>query len=258
MVELREASGQIQSVQRAVLLLKAFDGEATELGISELSRAVQLPKSTVARFLATMEQAGLVERVPHSDKYRLGFLLVRLAGSVTHFADLRGVAHAVLVRLSERSQESVHVGVLDGCEVVNVEQLAAPHLIRETNWLGRRTPLHCAANGKAILAFQGEPLIAAVLARPLARITPATITDPRLLRAELAEVRSRGYAFSVGEVEAGLNGVAAPIRNAQGAVFAAVSVSGPAYRVPVSRLDELGTLVVAAAEELSVRLGYRP
>lgn len=258
MVDEQESPGRIQSLQRAVMLLKAFDGEVPELGISELSRAVSLPKSTVARFLTTMEHEGLVERVPHSEKYRLGFLLVRLAGNVTHFGDLRGVAHPVLVRLSESSQESVHVGILDGAEVVNVEQIAGPHLIRETNWIGRRTPLHCAANGKAMLAFQSETLITKILARPLVAVTPHTITDPRLVRAELAEVRERGYACTRGEVEEGLNGAAAPIRNREGQVFAAVSVSGPSYRVPLARLDELGALVVAAAAEISSRLGYRP
>jgi len=246
-----------QSVQRAVSLLKAFDTDASELGVSELARTVGLPKSTVARLLATLEHEGLVERVPHADKYRLGFLLVRLAGRVSHFGDVRAVARPVLARLSEQSQESVHLGVLDGAEVVNVDQIAGPHLIRETNWLGRRTPLHCAANGKAILAFQPEAVIARVLAAPLARVTPLTMTDPRLVRGELAEIRERGYAWTLGEVEEGLNGVAAAIRNGAGEVFAAVSVSGPAYRVPPARIPSLGELVVAAAAEISRRLGSR-
>ncbi len=250
-------SGLIHAVQRAVALLKAFDTSPGELGVSELARAVGLPKSTVARLLTTLEHEGLVERVPGSEKYRLGFLLVRLAGRVTHFGDLRSVAHPVLVRLSERSQESVHLGVLDGDEVVNVEQIAGPHLIRETNWLGRRTPLHCAANGKAILAFQPDAVIARILSAPLAKVTEQTITDPRLIRGELAETRQRGYSATMGEVETGLNGVAAPIRDAAGNVFAAVSVSGPAYRVPLARLPELGALVVEAAAEISHRLGSR-
>ncbi len=253
----QEPGGRIQSIQRAVLLLKAFDGDVGELGISELGRAVGLPKSTVARFLATLEHEGLVERVPHSEKYRLGFLLVRLAGRVTHFSDLRSVAQPALLRLSERSQESVHMGVLDGDEVVNVEQIAGPHLIRATNWIGLRTPLHCAANGKAMLAFQPDAMVARVLAGPLQPITPLTLTDPRLVRAELAAIREQGYARTLGEVEAGLNGVAAPIRNRDGAVFAAVSVSGPSYRVPAARLAELGALVLAAAAEISHRLGFR-
>lgn len=252
-----EPGGLIQSIQRAVSLLKAFDGEQAELGVSELGRMIGLPKSTVARMLATLEHEGLVERVPDSDKYRLGFLLVRLAGRVGHFIDLRAAAQPVLLRLSERSQESVHVGVRDGDEVVNVVQLPGPHRIHETNWLGRRTPLHCAANGKAILAFQPEPLIARILAGPLPRITAQTITDPRLIRAELAETRERGYARTIGEVEAGLNGVAAPIRNSAGAAFAAVSVSGPSYRVTPDRLTALGELVIAAAAAISERLGSR-
>lgn len=248
------ADGRVQSIQRAVLLLKAFDVERAELGISELSRAVELPKSTVARMLATLEHEGLVERVDGSEKYRLGFLLVRLAGRVAHTRDLRSVARPVLRELGERSRESVHLALLDGDEVVNVEQLPGPHLVAETNWLGRRTPLHCAANGKAILAFQPKAVVERILRRPLARITPNTVIDPRVLRGQLAQARKSGYAFTLGEIEEGLNAIAAPIRDAESMVVAAVSVSGPAYRVPPSRVPELGALVVEAAAEISARL----
>lgn len=248
------SDGLIQSIQRAVSLLRAFDAEHAELGVSELSRAVGLPKSTVARMLATLEHEGLVERAAGSEKYRLGFLLVRLAGRVTHARDVRAVARPVLVALGQRSAESVHLGLLDGDEVVNVEQIPGPHLIRETNWLGRRTPLHCAANGKALLAFQPAPTIERILAGPLPAITPRTLTDPLLVRRELLLTRQRGFALTLGEVEEGLNGVAAPIRDPDGAAFAAVSVSGPAYRVTPERLPQLGELAAAAAAEIAARL----
>lgn len=251
------ADGRVQSIQRAVLLLKAFDVDRPELGVSELSRAVELPKSTVARMLATLEHEGLVERADGSDKYRLGFLLVRLAGRVAHARDLRGVARPALLALGERSRESVHLALLDGDEVVNVEQVPGPHLIGETNWLGRRTPPHCAANGKAMLAFLPAPEAERLLRAPLAAFTPNTVVDARVLRGQLAQARACGYAYTLGEVEEGLNAIAAPIRDADGTVAAAVSVSGPSYRVTPERIPELGALVVAAAAEISARLGYR-
>jgi DNA-binding IclR family transcriptional regulator len=252
----RESGALIQSVQRATRLLKAFDNGPAELGVMELSRRVELHKSTVSRLLATLESEGLVERVPATEKYRLGFMLVRLAGQVTHFGDVREAARPVLIELTERSHETVHLAVLDGDEVVNVEQLSGPHLVREANWIGRRTPLNCVANGKALLAFLPAPAIERVLSGPLPRFTERTIADPQRLRRDLARVRERGYAQALGEIEEGLNAVAAPIRDAAGAVVAAVSVSGPAYRVTADRIPDLGALVVAAAAKISARLGF--
>jgi IclR family acetate operon transcriptional repressor len=252
----QEQGTLIQSVRRAAALLKVFDNGPTELGVSELSRKTRLHKSTASRLLATMEREGLLERVPGTEKYRLGFMLVRLAGQVTHFGDIRAVARPVLVELAEASRETVHLAVLDGDEAINVEQISGPHLVRDTNWVGRRTPLHCVANGKALLAFRPHADVERVLAAPLARFTERTIADPRRLRAELAAVRERGYAQALGEVEEGLNAVAAPVRDSSGAVAAAVSVSGPAYRVTIDRMAELGAVTVDAAANISARLGF--
>jgi IclR family acetate operon transcriptional repressor len=252
----RERGTLIQSVRRAVSLLKAFDTQATELGVSELSRRVKLHKSTVSRLLATLEQEGLLERVPETDKYRLGFEFVRLAGLVTHFGDVRMAARPALVRLAESSRETVNLAVRDGDGVINVDQITGPHMVRDTNWVGRRTPLNCVANGKALLAFQPPAEIEHILAGPLPRFTERTIADPQALLAELMLTRERGYAIAVGEIEEGLNAVAAPIYDSTGAVVAAVSVSGPSYRVTVDRLAALGALTVRAAQEVSARLGF--
>src|SRR6266536_1270475 len=154
-VEEQQQGTLIQSVQRAAALLKVFDNGPTELGVSELSRKTHLHKSTASRLLATMEREGLLERVPGTEKYRLGVMLVQLAA-------------------------------LDEDEVINIEQISGPHLVRDTNWVGRRTPLHCVANGKALLAFRPAAENTRVLARPLARFTERTIGDPAALRAELA------------------------------------------------------------------------
>jgi len=252
----RESGTLIQSVQRATRLLKAFENGPTEQGVSELSRRVALHKSTVSRLLATLEREGLLERVPETDKYRLGFMLVRLAGQVAHFGDVRAAARPLMIELTARSRETVHLAVLDGDEVVNVEQISGPHLVRDTNWVGRRTPLNCVANGKALLAFLPPRDTDRILAGSLPRFTERTITDPQRLRAELATVRERGYAHALGEIEEGLNAVAAPVRDAAGTVVAAVSISGPAYRVTADRIAALGALVVGAAAQISTRLGF--
>jgi DNA-binding IclR family transcriptional regulator len=246
--------GGIQSIQRAAALLRALAGDSA-LGVSELARRTGLHKSTVSRLLATLASEALVEREPGSDKYRLGLELARLAGQVARFGDLKVAAHPALLALGAEARETVHLAVRDGDEVVNVEEFAGPHLVRQASWLGRRTPLHCVANGKALLAFAPRTVIERVLDSPLSAITPRTTTDPRELRAELQRVRERGYAVALGEVEEGLHAVAAPVLGADGFAIAAVSVSGPSYRVTPERLPELGALTVATAKRIAARLG---
>jgi DNA-binding IclR family transcriptional regulator len=252
-----ERSGLIQSVQRAIALLKAFDSDGV-LGVSELGRRTNLHKSTVSRLLATLEQEGLIERVAGSDKYQLGFELIRLAGLVPYFQDLREAARPVLHELAERSRETVNLAVFDGDEVVNIEQISGPHLVRDTNWVGRRTAPHGVANGKALLAFRPPAEIERVLGGPLPRYTRRTITDPTALRDELAAVRERGYAIALGELEDGLNAVAAPIAGEAGSMIAAISVAGPAYRVTPDRIPALGAFAIEAAKRIAARMGFVP
>jgi IclR family acetate operon transcriptional repressor len=250
----RESATLIQSVQRAASILKAFDVVTPELGVNELGRKVNLHKSTVSRLLATLEHEGFVERVAGSEKYRLGLGVVRLAGHVTHFNDLRSVALPFLQDLAQQSQETVILAVLDGDEVINVEQVGSAHMVNETNWVGRRTPLNCVANGKALLAFQPRATIERMLQSPLIRYTDRTITNPEQLRSEIEDIRARGYATALGEIEAGLNSVAAPIHNAHGEVIAAVSISGPAYRVTDERIPALGAQAIETAHQIAQRV----
>jgi DNA-binding IclR family transcriptional regulator len=253
---LRQKSSNIQSVHRAVTLLKALGDGAPELGVSELSRQVRLHKSTVSRLLATLLQAGLVERTVGSEKYHLGYELVRLANHAPLVSDLRFAARPFLEELAARSHETVHLAVLDGSEVVNVEQVSGEHLIGDANWVGRRTPVHCVANGKALIAFRSTREISTLLRGKLICFTDKTITSKLALRTELARVRKLGYALARGEIEVGLNAVAAPVRGRGGEVVAALSVSAPAYRMTRARMSELGRLSVQIANEISARMGF--
>jgi len=256
-VSIPERETGIQSVRRAAALLRAFGGGVSELGVSELGRRLDLHKSTVSRLLATLESEGLLERAPGSDKYRLGHEILRLAGQMQPGGDVRTVTRPFLVELAEATRETTNLAVLDGAEAHNVDQVTGPHLVRIGNWVGRRTPLHCVANGKALLAFQSPDVLERLTAGPLAAFTPLTITEPALLLRELAEVRAQGYATALGEIEDGLNAVAAPVFGAEGRVLAAISVSGPAYRITPERLPEFAALTVEAGRKASARLGLR-
>lgn len=250
----REAG--IQSVRRAAALLRAFGAGDSELGVSELSRRLSLHKSTVSRLLATLESEGWLERAPGTEKYRLGPEISRLANHMPHRGDVRTVARPYLVDLAALACETTNLAVLDGGEVHNVDQVSGPHLVDVGNWVGRRTPLHCVANGKVLLAYQPAAEIDRILAGTLVAFTPHTLVDPTALRAELARVRTQGYAAALGELEDGLNAVAAPVYGPDGAVVAALCVFGPAYRLPPERVPEFAAHTLAAARQISKHLGY--
>ena len=249
-----ETSG-VQSVDRALSIL-GFLAEEGELGVTELGRRLRVHKATASRLVATLADHGMVERNPVTDKVRLGHGLIHLAGSVMAGLDLPQQARPMLEELAERTRETVNLAVLDGDEVLHLDQIAGARSIVSVSWVGRRTPLHATSNGKVLLAFLEEAERERLLAGPLRRMTPNTITDPGLLRAQLRDVISRGYAQTVEELEEGLNAVAAPVRGTGGEAVAAVSVSGPAFRMRPVELPRLGRMVMDTAGAISRRLGY--
>jgi DNA-binding IclR family transcriptional regulator len=250
------SSSSIQSVQRAVAILEAVAESPEDLGVSELGRRLGVHKATASRLLSTLAERDLVERNPATDRYRLGFGLIRLAAVAGGRLDLVREARSVLERLAEQTGETVNLAALEGDEVIHLDQISAPRPIVTVNWVGRRTPLHCTSNGKVLLAHLPDPERRRLLARPLERLTTRTIVDRRDLERELEEVRGRGYAWTKEELEVGLNAVAAPVHDATGRVVAAVSVSGPAYRLRAAAVKRTARATVAAAEEISRRIGF--
>jgi DNA-binding IclR family transcriptional regulator len=248
---------KVQSLDRALEILRLL-GSEPEMRVTDLARQLEVHKSTVFRLLSTLQEHGLVEQNPTTEKYRLGYGLVRLAGSVVAELDLARAARPILEELAIRSGETVNLAILQGNQVVNIDQIAAPNLVVNVNWVGKQTPLHATSNGKVLLAYLPEEARRQLLGGSLPRLTPRTITEPRILEKQLRRVVEDGYAFTLEELELGLNAVAAPVRGADGRVQAAVSVAGPAYRVTPQRLNELGEMTRAAGEAISRRMGYIP
>ncbi len=159
-------------------------------------------------------------------------------------------------RLAAELGETVNVAILDAGYAINISQVRGNAAISSHNWVGQRTPLHATSSGKVLLAFQPLPVRDDLIARGLTRYTPQTITDPGRLRDELGEVTGRGWAATSEELEIGLNAVAAPIRGQDGEVVAAVSVSGPSYRLDADSFEKIAEPVVAGAAEISARIGH--
>ncbi len=242
----------VQSVDRALAMLAVL-ADRGSAGVTDLGAELGVHKSTASRLLATLEAHGLVEQLGERGMYRLGFGLVRLAGASAAQLDLTRLGREVCERLAAELDETVNLAVLDGDSAVNISQVHGSASVGVLNWVGRRTPLHATSSGKVLLAFGPE---AARPPAPLERFTPATITDAAVLERVLAEIRTRGWAATEGELELGLNAVAAPVRDAEGRVVAAVSVSGPSFRLSPGSFDSVAPRVVAAADGLSRRLGF--
>lgn len=248
-------AGDIRSVGKAIQALRLL-GDAGELGVTELSRRLHVHKSTVSRLLATLERHGVVSRNPQTEKFGLGPALISLAGAALQRIDLRTSARVHLERLAGQTGETVNLAILDGDQVVNIEKLPSAHYIRDIGWIGRRSPLHCTATGKALAAYLGRADLRRLLGPRLQRFTPQTICEFPALEAELAEVRRVGYAVGQEELEPGLVAVAAPVHGLNGRVEGAVSVSGPSFRMTSMALTEYTSHVAAAAAAISRALGH--
>lgn len=247
----------LDSVRNAARLLKQFSYRERQLGVSELSRRLGLGKSTTHRLVTTLTSEHLLEQDPETGKYRLGLAIYDLGAAVSaHFA-LHEAAVPPMSQLRNMTGETVQLGVLDGREVVYTERLDSPHTLRLFLEVGRRNWAHCTGTGKLLLAYlpdaQLDELLHGWILEPR---TACTITDHRLLRKDLKEIRRRGWSQNRSESEDGVLSVAGPVRDVSGAVVAAMSVAGPAQRMdPV--IDAITRVVVEAAATASKRLGMR-
>ena len=242
-------AGAVQSVDRAVSALEHL-ARRGESGVTELADVIGVHKSTASRLLGVLQARGLVESTGERGRYRLGFGILRLAGSMSARLDLADQGQEICDRLVTQTGETVNIAVRQGNDAVNVHQSSGGRAISVNNWVGRPTPLHATSSGKVLLAWGAEPT-----PTELNRYTEATVTDPDALAGQLDAARRDGYAITTGEYEVGLNAVAAPVFGPDHRLLGAVSVSGPAYRLSLSLISEIAGPTMAAARELSERMG---
>ena len=242
----------VQSVDRALRILGAFGAGRSELGVAQIAAFLGVHLSTASRLAATLAARGFLERARTGEAFKLGPEVIRL-GVLAAGRGVVDAARAPMNELADETGECVVLSVPRGHEAVDVAQVDARYLVGGTSWVGRRLPLHATSDGKVFLAFEAAALAPG---DALARVTRHTIVDRPELERALAEVRAKGWAQAVGECEEGLNGVAAPVRGSAGACVAALSVSGPAYRVAAETLPDLARRCVSAATRISRRLGW--
>ena len=241
----------VQVIARAAQILRALDGEPDGLSLSQLSERLDLPRSTVHRVVSALAAERLVAAASPNGRVRLGPELARLALSSRR--ELRQELRPHLQRLFDAVNETVDCAVLDGDHLRFIDQIAAPHRLRAVSSVGTTFPLHCTANGKAILAELGRDEATRVLPTRLKRCTPATITGPAELLAELERVRETHVAFDREEHTAGISAAGIAVRDPFGAL-AAISVPMPTQRF-AGREDEVAGALLAARAEILRALG---
>lgn len=246
----------VRSVERALGILDLLAHGGWRTG-ADVARELNVHRSTALRLLGTLERHGYVERDQRTARYRLGPRLGQLAGAFSGAPDLRSAARPICERLARDAGETATLDVLAGDDIVPIEQATASTSVVTVNWLGRRTPIHCTASGKAILAFLPEAERRRLLTRPLTAVTTHTVTDLTQLEAQLAAARQTGLARTHEELEVGLDAIAAPVFGQDGGVVAALDVSGPSQRLRTPARGDFDRMVREGAADLSRRLGFR-
>ena len=257
------STGTSQSLERGLAILSSFDSERPLIGVSELSRELDLSRSTAHRYISTLAQLGYLQQDPESKRYRLGPKVLDLGFSAINSMDLREVAAPHLRALSDETGCTVNLAILDGVDIVYIERCRAARPgqrdIDLNLHVGARLPAYCTAMGKAILAFVPEERLDELVARiDFVQRGPNTLTDPTAFRKELARVRVAGVAVNDEELAYGLRSVAAPVNSQAGEVVAALNLA--VHRTMVSKeelIADYGPVVLKTANDISLGMGHR-
>jgi DNA-binding IclR family transcriptional regulator len=245
----------IQSIKRAFDILKAISAQPAGASLGEIAARADLPKSTTSRMLSTLAGVGAVEKLGSGMGYRLGDELVAMAAGLPYPRSLIALARPHLQALSQATGETLTLSVPDGDTVRYIEQINSPRALQVQDWTGDPYPMHAVSDGKLFLAFAGEDELERYLQHPLQRFTRNTLATATALRRELRAIRKKGYAWTNGEYDDDIAGVAAPVFDSDHRVVAAVCLFGPMFRWPKeARAGRLIELTKHAANEISARV----
>lgn len=252
----------VPAVTRALDILELFlEGDGT-LSAPEITRRLQLPRTTVHELVTTLAARSYLVAIPEQPgRYRLGVRAYQLGSRYAEQLDLAAEGQQVARDVAETCDETVHVAILEDTDVIYIAKVDSTHAVRMVSAAGRRLPAHCTAVGKMLLACLAEDELEARLpapdGAPLTAMTENSITSPAALRTALTGIRERGIAVEQRESNPDVSCVAAPVRDSRGQVVAALSISVPMIRWSDDRRSELEGLAGKGAGDLSTRLGFR-
>ena len=249
---------KVQALDRAFAVLDLLGESETPQGLAQVATSLRLHKSTAHRFLMVLEKHRMVERTA-GGKFRLGLRLFDLGNRAIEQYDLRERAQPHLRRLVTETEETAHLCILEGSHVIYIDKIEPARSVRMITRIGVSNPVHCTSVGKAMLAFLPEERFTDILSRlRFERYTSRTISTAEALRAEIEKTRRRGYAVDDEEFEEGLRCIAVPVLDAQRLPVAAVSVSGPSFRVTAQKLPSIATHLLQCVRGISVDMGFIP
>jgi IclR family transcriptional regulator, KDG regulon repressor len=249
----------IQSVDRALHILDLFDETKTELKITEISRRLDLNKSTVHSLLKTLQKHNYIEQDMESGKYKLGLKLFERGNLIIHSLDVRAIAKPHLLELSTNTGDTLHLVILDGKEGLYIDKVEGTSANVVYSRIGRRIPIHCSAVGKALVAFKQEFAIKKLLEGYVyKKQTDKTIRNEKEFLKELSTVRVLGYAIDYEENEPGICCVAVPVRNHLGEVIAAISLSMPTPKMTQQQLSLTVPRLLEVSDKISKQFGFQP
>ena len=247
---------KVQALDRAFAVLDLLAESETALGLAQVAASLQLHKSTAHRFLMVLERHRMVERTA-GGKFRLGLRLFDFGNRAIEQYDLSERAQPHLRRLVAETEETAHLCILEGAHVIYIDKIEPARSVRMITRVGASNPVHCTSVGKAMLAFLPEERLNEVLRRTrFERFTNRTISTAEALKAEIEKTRRRGYAVDDEELEEGLRCIAVPVLDAQRMPVAAVSVSGPSFRVTAQKLPSIANHLLQCVRGISVDMGF--
>jgi IclR family KDG regulon transcriptional repressor len=248
----------VSSVRRALSMLEIVANSRNGLGVSAVSRKIHAPKSSAHTILLTLERSGFLQRDGRSGKYSLGPKFFVLGDRFLSASEPREQARPFLLDLVEETELTAHLAILDGDQVVYVEKVDSPGLVKMNTWVGRRIDASCTALGKAMIAHIGVDRFDDIFrSEALPQRTRRTINSKEVLKRDLQKIRTRGYAVDDEECGIGVRCVASPIFDRRGVVVAAIGVAGTTAQVPKQHLESLGNLALGKAVKISRSLGFK-
>ena len=241
---------------KGLRMLEAVAASDGPRGVSDLARELDITRSNAHRLLQTLCALGYVRHDPPRGQYAATLQLFELGSGIVRRLDVGAVAQPILEALALEVDENVGLSVRDGSEVVVLARVEGTRTLRTYTPPGTRSPMHPTSPGKLLLAFASADVVD-LAARKLTKFTPRTITSRRRLDAELSKTRTRGYATAHSEWHEDIGGVSAPVRNSNGAVAAALTISGPAMRFTSAQIKDYLPQLLSATQQIAARLGYR-
>ncbi|MDR7871500.1 MAG: IclR family transcriptional regulator [Tissierellaceae bacterium] len=252
-MEEKKDDQNINSIIRAIDILNLYNNNKTYYGITEISKILNLPKSTVFRIVKTLESKGWLIQDDVTNQYKLGFEILNVASSVTRDYSNRDIIIEEMKKLAQEFNENVVLHMYDDYSARCIEKIETQNVVKISSDIGKKTPLHVGATSKIVLAYQKPEIINHVIEQGLAKYTKNTITDKNVLLEDLEQIRRQGYSISIGEIDVGVTAVSVPIIFDKEFLYG-LSIVAPTSRILVKGIEEVKGRLLDSTKKISEKI----